>query len=115
MLAPRKRINVLTLPHVTSPVHLDNDVEPFMSAEDCREEDFPGEPRLSMPLWIEVQACLVRLRCDSNLGHWLAGRMDDLASECRFLEALTPDEFDARAEILAGLLTAHDAASKGGA
>ena len=64
------------------------------------EPDFPGEPRLPMPDWIEIQAQLFRLH-RSNLADWLAQKLDDLAAECRYLRATTPDEFDAREEVLA--------------
>jgi hypothetical protein len=57
----------------------------------------PGEPRLPMADWIEVEAGLVRLK-GSNLAEWLAGRLDDLAGECRWLAAETPEDFEARSE-----------------
>jgi hypothetical protein len=126
---------VLSLAYVPTPVHpdpLDADVEPFMSAEDCYltpwteaqwdalieaappapEPDAPGEPRLPMADWIEVQASLIRLN-GSDLADWLADQIDLLARECRGLRATTPAEFDDRATILAGLLTAHEAMEGG--
>jgi hypothetical protein len=107
---------VSILHHTPTPVHPDplDDVEPFMSAEDCREEDAPGEPTLPMPDWIEVQAQTFLVLNDSTLGRWLADRIFDLASEARFLQASTPDEFDGRSAVMAGLISGHDAMSEGG-
>lgn len=65
------------------------------------EPDAPAEPRLPMADWIEVEGQALRLR-GSNLADWLAARLDDLAAECRSLHAGTPDEFDARSEVMAG-------------
>lgn len=64
------------------------------------EPDAPGEPRLPMADWIEVQASLVRLN-GSNLAEWLAGKMDDLAEQVRSLDAETPDQFESRSEVMA--------------
>lgn len=71
------------------------------------EPDAPGEPTLPMADWIEVQGSLVRLN-GSNLAEWLAGKMDDLAEQVRSLDAETPDQFDARAEVMARDIAERD-------
>ncbi len=62
--------------------------------------DAPAHPLPSMADWIEAEA--QRVRCKgSDLAWWLAERMDEVARECRVLRAETPDQFDARSDVMA--------------
>ncbi len=63
------------------------------------DSDAPAEPQLPMPDWIQVKAQELRL-LGSDLAEWLADKVDELASECRALEATTPAEFEDRREVL---------------
>ena len=67
----------------------------------------PGEPTLPMADWIEVKAQELRL-LGTDLGDWLAAKVDELASECRWLDAVTPDQFDERAACHLGAVSDHD-------
>jgi hypothetical protein len=70
----------------------------------------PGEPEVPMSDWIEIQASLVRLM-GTDLARWLAGRIDELASACRSLDATTPEDFDGREAVLVEMVAEHDARS----
>jgi hypothetical protein len=67
----------------------------------------PGEALLPMADWIEVKAAEIRL-LGTELAGWLADRVDDLAAECRLLEAATTEEFDGRSAIMTDLIARHD-------
>jgi len=62
--------------------------------------DAPAPALPSMADWIEAEAQAVRAK-GSELAWWLAERMDEIARECRVLRAETPDEFDARSDVMA--------------
>jgi len=62
--------------------------------------DAPAPALPSMADWIEAEAQAVRAK-GSELAWWLAERMDEIARECRVLRAETPDQFDARSDVMA--------------
>ena len=63
----------------------------------------PAEPRLPFPDWLDVEAQALRIR-GGAAAVWLAGQVEQLAAQARSLQARTPDQFDARHEVMA-----HDA------
>jgi hypothetical protein len=67
----------------------------------------PGEAELSMPDWIEAQAAKLHA-LGSDLAEWLAAKVDELAAECRTLDATTPAEFEDRREALTEWVAEHD-------
>jgi len=77
---------------------------PAAAAEiEARRREFDATPPAlpAMADWIEAEARSVRSK-GSPLAWWLAERIDELARECRHLRATTPDEFDARSEVMSG-------------
>src|SRR5512135_1448951 len=58
----------------------------------------PGMPLLPFADWIETKAALIRLD-STDAARWLAAKLDELAAMARWLQAETPDQYDARLEI----------------
>jgi hypothetical protein len=57
------------------------------------------EARLTFPEWIALQASALGSH-GTPAARWLAGKLDALADQARALQATTPDEFDARDEVM---------------
>jgi hypothetical protein len=71
----------------------------MLRSRETATADPPAEPTLPMAEWIAVQAAYFR-SLGSNLGDWLARRIDALAEQARSLQAETPDQYDAREELM---------------
>jgi hypothetical protein len=71
--------------------------EAMMSRASATAEP-PGMPLLPFADWIETKAALIRLD-STDAARWLAAKLDELAAKARWLQAETPDQYDARLEI----------------
>jgi len=70
--------------------------------DDAPDHDATPPAPPSMADWIEAEARAIRSK-GSELAWRLAERVDEVARECRFLRAETPDQFDARSEVMMGV------------
>ena len=64
--------------------------------------DFPGyheDLTFAFAEWLEVQA-QVHAALGGTAGAWLAERICEIATTARYVQARTPDEFDARVQVL---------------
>jgi hypothetical protein len=59
----------------------------------------PGEPRLPLEAWLRLEADRYR-RSYSELGRWLATKIDELADAARLTGASTPAQLDDRVAAL---------------
>ncbi len=84
------------------------DFEPTPRDEADRLALVGGAEPVGMAGWIGAQAAAIGSH-GSGLALWLAARVAQLAEECRFLGAETPDQFDGRSELWADWVADREA------